>query len=241
MAREVIVTAGKVRNWQKFGRVLKLAVLLLLILLIVVYIVLSVTFNVGSFVVTLGSNKELESGLAMFESLNDMTGKRWLKAENLQFMDNISINWLPDDLHTSAEGSHNGDNYIAFTFYIQNQGDIVINYWYSMYIDDVVKNVDEAIRIMIYHGEEVTIYAKGNSIDGEAEPDTTKFLTEKDGLIILEQRTNLQPGEYDRITVVVWIEGDDPECVDALIGGELKMHMDITEEHPTTYKGGDKK
>ncbi|NMA51091.1 MAG: hypothetical protein GX951_04500 [Mollicutes bacterium] len=239
MAKEVIITAGKVRRRQKFGKVLKLAVLLLLVLLIVVYIVLRITFNVGSFVVTLGSNKDLESGLAMFESLNDMTGKRWLKAENLQFMDNISIKWLPEDINKEAEGSHNGDNYIAYTFYIQNQGDIVINYWYNMFIDDVVKNVDEAIRIMIFLNEDVTVYAKGNSIDGEPEPDTKKFLSEKDGTIILEQRPNLQPGEYDRITVVVWIEGDDPECVDALIGGELKMHMDITEEHPAAYKNGE--
>ena len=30
---------------------------------------------------------------------------------------------------------------------------------------------------------------------------------------------------------MIWLEGDDPDCVDALIGGEIKMHMDIREEH----------
>jgi hypothetical protein len=28
----------------------------------------------------------------------------------------------------------------------------------------------------------------------------------------------------------MWVEGDDPECLDDLIGGMIKMHMDITEE-----------
>ena len=46
-----------------------------------------------------------------------------------------------------------------------------------------------------------------------------------------KQRTGFNSGDIDRFTVVIWIEGDDPDCVDDLIGGMMKMHMDITEEH----------
>ena len=42
----------------------------------------------------------------------------------------------------------------------------------------------------------------------------------------------MNPGKIDKFTVIVYLEGDDPECDDSLIGGEMKMHMDITEEHP---------
>jgi hypothetical protein len=28
--------------------------------------------------------------------------------------------------------------------------------------------------------------------------------------------------------VVIWIEGDDPECTDDIIGGKFKVTMDIT-------------
>ena len=38
-------------------------------------------------------------------------------------------------------------------------------------------------------------------------------------------------GYIDKYTIVIWLEGDDPECVDGLIGGEIKMHMNLTEEH----------
>ena len=41
----------------------------------------------------------------------------------------------------------------------------------------------------------------------------------------------MQPGDIDRITVVVWIEGDDPECLDNLIGGQMRLDMKIIEEH----------
>ena len=84
---------------------------------------------------------------------------------------------------------------------------------------------------MIYVNDEKTVYAKGNSIDGKAEVGTKKFRTDEDGTIILEQRTNMLPDDLDKITVVVWIEGDDPECTDALLGGHARLHMMIREEH----------
>ena len=115
----VVVKADKIRNWHKLGKFVKLSVFLLLLLLIVIYIVLKVLLNDGSFIVSLDKNEMLYSGLAMYESLNDPTPKRKLKADDLQFMDNISIKWLPDDI-TEHEGSHNGKNYIAYSFYIEN-------------------------------------------------------------------------------------------------------------------------
>ena len=228
--KDVVVKADKIKKWHKLGKLVKLALLLLLLLLIIIYIVLRVLFNDGSFIVALEKNEMLYSGLAMYETLNDPTPKRKLKAKDLQFMDNISIKWLPSDI-TKPEGSHNGKNYIAYSFYMENQGDVVLNYWYSIVMDDVIKHADEALRIMIYVNDKATVYAKGNSIDGQPEPDTVKFRDDKDGTIILEQRKDMQSGELDKITVVVWIEGDDPECTNALLGGHVRLHMKLTEEH----------
>jgi hypothetical protein len=231
MANEVIVTADSLKRRQRLGRIVKTTLLILLLSLIVLYIILQVIYNEGKFTVTLDPNQQLRSGLAMYESLNDPTPKRKLYANSIKFMDNISIKWLPDNLKDEDGGSHNGENYIAYTFYLENQGTEVINYWYKVVTDDVIKNVDEAVRIEIYRNDESKIYAKGSSTTGEAEEGTTKFRTDEDGTIILEQRQNFNPGDVDKYTIVVWIEGDDPECTNALLGGEIKMHMDITEEH----------
>jgi len=227
---DVVVKADRIRKWHRLGKFIKLALLLLLLLLIIIYIVLKVLFNDGSFIVALEDNDMLYSGLAMYETLNDPTPKRRLKADDVQFLDNISIKWLPSDI-TEHEGSHNGKNYIAYSFYMENKSDTVMNYWYSVVMDDVILNADEAIRVMIYVNDQRTVYAKGNSIDGKAEPDTTKFREDEDGTIILEQRKDMKSGDLDKITVVIWIEGDDPECTNALIGGHARLHMTLREEH----------
>ena len=241
---DVVVKADRVRRWQKMGKYIKLALIILLLILIVIYLVLKVFFSDGSFSVSIDNNDMLYSGLAMYESRNDPMPKRRLTAKDVQFMDNISIKWLPQNIDIEAEGSHNGDNYVAYTFFIENQGDLIFNYWYNVSMEDVMRNADEALRIMIIVNDKRTVYAKPSPLDGSAEcayysgyrskkcqDETVPFRDDEDGTIILQKRESMKPGEYDRITVVIWIEGDDPECLDNLIGGRVRLDMKIIEEH----------
>ena len=108
-------------------------------------------------------------------------------------------------------------------------GQDTINYWTTIKIDDVIKNVDEAIRVMVFKNGNKVIYAKNNKETGEPEPNTQPF--KNDDTVMLELSENFKVGDIDKWTVVVWVEGDDPECKDDLIGGEIKMHMTLTEEH----------
>ena len=233
MAKEVIVTADKVKRRKKLSRIVKISLLLLLLFLIILYIILQVIYHEGRFTVSLDSNETLKSGMAIFDSLNNSQGKRRLEATPIKFMDNISYKWIPENIDDDGEGAHNGTNYIAYTFYVENQGNEVLNYWYEVIVDDVIKNVDEAIRIRIYQNGEYKTYAKKNSIADEPEEGTIEFkkIDNSEGTIILEERKDFTPGTLDKYTIVIWLEGDDPDCTDPLIGGEIKMHMNITEEH----------
>ena len=203
--------------------------LILLILFSLLYFILGIIYSGGRFTITLDPTFGLESGIVLYESLDRKEVKNRLYASELEFMDNISVNWIDSDVDNQADGAHNGDNYIAYTFYLENEGNEILNYWVECIVDDVIKNVDEAIRIMIFLNGEKTIYAKENSVTKKAEKDTEKFYS--DTLPVLRERKNFKPGDVDKYTVVIWLEGDDPDCVDALIGGEIKMHMDIREEH----------
>ena len=179
------------------------------------------------------SNKTLESGIAIYEKKDHTQARRVLEATPIKFMDNISYKWLPENIDKEAEGSHNGKNYIAYTFYVENRGKQTFDYWYEVILDDVIKNVDEAIRIRIYKNGEAKTYAKKNHLSNGPETGTIAF-KEIEGskeTLILEERKSFNPGDIDRYTVVIWLEGDDPDCVDDLIGGEIKMHMNLTEEH----------
>lgn len=229
MKRQVYITADKFHKQRKIKKIVKTSLLGLLSLLIVLYLILQVIYEEGRFTVTLDYNKDLKSGLAIYESTSDPTGKTKLQAGKIEFLDNISIKWLPEDIHEQSEGSHNGDNYIAYTFYVENQGNEIQNYWYEIVMKDVIKDVDEAVRIMIYLNGEKTVYAKMSSITGDAEEGTLPFRL--DNPIVLEKRENFEPGTRDKFTIVIWLEGDDPDCVDSIIGGELKLEMNITDEH----------
>ena len=229
---KITLDSEKVKKREERIKILKITILLILLFLIILYFILRVVYELGDFTVSLDPQLEEKSGLVMYEHLADKQNKRILKAEKLEYMDNICVKWLPDNL-SEGEGSHNGDNYLAYSFYLENQGVDPINYWYTIISDDVIKNVDRAIRIMVIRNDEKTIYAKANETTGEAEifgdEITTPFYSNTN--LILQQRQNMQPGEIDKFTIVIFLEGDDPDCTDELIGGEMKMHMDITEEH----------
>lgn len=225
----VKVTAQKLEKRKKRLKYTKRIVIILFILLLAIFFVLMVIYKGGSFTVTLDPNFSLKSGLVLFEHLDNPEPKNRLYAKEIDFMDNISVNWLPQNINNEAEGAHNGENYIAYTFYVGNHGKETINYWYQINILDVIKNVDEAIRIMIYQNNERIIYAKKNELIGNPEEGTTPFYS--DDIAVLKQRKHIKPNENDKYTIVIYLEGDDPECVDAIIGGEIKLKMEITEEH----------
>ena len=221
--------SDKVRERNRKIRYVKLTLLVMTLFLIIIYFLLKVIYATGNFTVSLDPNFAKKQGLIMYERKDEKEDKRILEATKLEFMDNISIKWLPENIDNEAEGSHNGQNYLAYTFYLENKGSETINYWYEIPIDDVIKNVDEAIRIMVYRNGERTVYAKPNATTGEAEPGTKKFYSTSE--VAVERRKDFKPGDVDKFTIVIFLEGDDPECKDNLIGGEMKMHMEIAEEH----------
>ena len=219
----------KLKNRERKVRIIKLALLIIALFLMIIYFLLRLFYEGGAFTITLDEELTRRSGLVMYEKLSEKNEKKILKVDELEFVDNISINWLPENIDEEGEGTHNGPNYIAYTFYIENKGADTINYWYKIVVDDVIKDVDKAIRVMVFRNGEKTVYAKANERTGAQEIGTVQF---KDNLTVVEkQRTEFKVGDIDKFTIVIWVEGDDPDCVDALIGGMMKMHMDITEEH----------
>ena len=229
--KEVLLTAEQIEKRKTRLKKTKIGLSVVLLILLGIFLVLSLAFNGGSFTVSLDPNLYTKSGIVIYddEALAEYEhDKRILYAKELEFMDNISIKWLPDDIDSSTGGSHNGDNYLAYTFFVENKGTETQNYWYELYIDDVIKNVDDAVRIMVILNGEKTVYAKASSL-GTAEKDTTMFYSNDQP--ILESRKGLKANEKDKFTVVIWLEGDDPECVDNILGGEIKVHMEINEEH----------
>lgn len=230
MAKEVIVTADKIKKRKKAFLKTKIVIGLLILIFLLIFAILGIVFNVNKFTITLDNKLQDEKGIILYSDINEKAHQRKLFAQALNDMDNITYEWIPKDVHTSSNGgSHNGDNYIAYTFYIENEGQVSVNYWYSIIIDDVIKRVDEAVRVIVFLNDEETVYAKINNETGEAEKDTEAFY--KDDVVVLKPRNDFKVGDIDKFTIVIYLEGEDPDCLNDIIGGEIKMHMEIREEH----------
>ena len=87
----------------------------------------------------------------------------------------------------------------------------------------VTKEADNAVRVMVIKNGEETVYAKSQKGSTEPEPDTEPFFSDTQVLSDITDR--FEPGEVDKYTVVIWLEGNDPECVDDIRGGVVKMSM----------------
>lgn len=229
MKEKIVNSAKKLARKKTRNRVLKIILIIIVLFLINLYIVLRLMYIGENFTVTLDSEYGRESGLVVYEDPNDIKIRTYLRSEPINYFTDISVNWLPQNIDDEGNGSHNGQNYIAYTFYASNRGQDTINYWATIEIEDVVKNVDEAIRVMVIKNGEKTIYAKKNRNTGNAENNTQPFYS--DNVIMLEKNENFQVDSEDKYTIVIWVEGDDPDCTDELIGGEIKMNMRLTEEH----------
>lgn len=233
MQNKLTLKSKKLKLEKKVKRIIALILIILILLLLLAYFVVGIIYNSGNFSVTLDKNLYFDKGLIIYDDKDYKVYRTELLAPAPETFDNISYKWLPEGIENNEGGSHNGDNYLAYTFYVENTGFDVSEYWNEVVIEDVIKNVDEAVRVRIYKNDEFVTYAKMGA-NGQPEPNTVPFVDEK--IITLQQVTNLKPGDIDKYTVVLWIEGSDPECTDNILGGEFKVHMLFNSTHTDEEK-----
>lgn len=224
---KIKLSTKKIESRERRLKYVKLSLLVSSFFLIVIYLVLSIVYADGKFTINLDREFSKKTGMVIYEDPDNKQPKLILKVKEAGLLDNISIDWLPKDINNEANGTHNGNNYIAYTFYVDNMGSDDINYWYRIPIYNIIRNVDEAVRVMVYQNDKRKVYAKIGK-DGQPEKNTTPFYS--DDVVALEQRIGLEPGQRDKYTIVVWLEGDDPDCIDSIIGGQLKLNMELNQE-----------
>jgi hypothetical protein len=223
---DIRIRANKRNRERKLSKLLKLALLVVLLILVLSYCIVSLFYNNGNFSITLDRNLYMENKIIIYDDPDYKVFRSELYAASVNYFDNISYKWLPEDID-KYDGSHNGENYVAYSFYIENTGEDVSDFWSEIVIDDVIKNVDEAVRIRVYKNGEYETYGKLGA-NGQPEKNTIPF--ESDTLVKMDHVQNFKPGDKIKYTIVFWLEGSDPECTDNILGGEIKMHMHFNSE-----------
>lgn len=205
----------------------------------------------GSFTVNLTTDM-LYSGFSLCETPDFAEPSTRLIAEELDAVTNVNLQELAADV-TETDGMSSSRDYIAYTFYIRNEGEEAADYLYRLNIESETQNLGDAIWIMLFEDDHQVIYAR-SSADGDAEEIygyvvapyaesaydysaqyyqennkygvvTTEFVS--DTVVVEGVVLDIAPGEYKKYTVVIWVEGMDPECTNDLFGGYATLSMDF--------------
>ncbi len=251
-------------KWKRRSGV---ALVVLVLVLLLLWIISWLLTTIGDLVITVDSGAA-KKGISISESANPGEGESVFKlsANMVNEVTNITYDWLPATLDLEAEGSHNGRNYLAYTFYLTNNGKETLNYQSMLQSVKAAKDADEACRVMIYKNGEPEVFAKQNrgltSSDGSPEPfehifkkeipqnytpptaeeiaaaaeqpQNKELVAHTDEEIVIQpfidgktvfntSYEGLEPGHTDKYTIVMWIEGEDPECLDVIRDGYVKL------------------
>lgn len=185
------------------------------------------------------------------------TPDKALKYSPNRYGKNLPDDIAQHDGEHSVYETRNRYSFYSFSFWLINKSTRACDVDMRINIDSVTlknnkidKHIDEAVRVMVIEGEpllsdgDYIIYKKAEKTK-DAEDELTKTLRERDGydnskvvsfvsdLCVLNREgdlgyKNLREGETIRFTIVVWLEGWDPECEDPIIGESLKMSIDFT-------------
>ena len=208
----------------------------------------------------------IDQGYVLSDTRDFKKQETRLYTDRLEQVNAISIQDIAPNVDTIADGSHNGTGYMAYTFYIKNMGDKPSNYVWDLNITSQTNEAEKATWVMVFEDGKQGIYAS-TSADGDGENlygyitkpfgetaiDPEKLYYEENGAYGITPaqfpeeyvaanglREQMQPEEIHKYTVVVWIEGDDPECTNDILGGHVGFTFQfemVEDEELDFFKG----
>lgn len=216
-----------------------------------IFLVSVLSDKAGSFTINLTADM-LKAGFILSETKDFDRQESRLFSEEIEEVNNITLSDI-DTTVDEHDGPHNGQNYVAYTFYIKNTGKETASYAYYLRLNSETMAVSRAVWLMLFEDGRQIIYAQPTTA-GTAEElygfrdvpfadsayDYEKQYYEKDGkygivttpyagdgIVVQGIVRDVEPGDVHKYTVVIWIEGYDPDCTDAIFGGYAKYAMDF--------------
>ena len=206
---------------------LHLTLLGMLLLVAVLFIFAFMQEKMGNFTINLNRLELYRKGISIADNGDFDGATARLTASTVEDATNISIDDLPEDID-DLDGSHNGKNYMAYTYYVRNAGKEDLGYKASITLDSCAKGAEEAVRVAVWRNGERVVYA-APATDGGEENGCKNF--KSDDVVCTYTEKKFLVGNVDRYTIVIWMEGDDPECVDSIIGGSVEFSMKIDADY----------
>ena len=201
----------------------RLALLLAILIVLILFIMSFFQEKMGNFTINLDRLELYRKGVAIAEDKDFTSPTARLTAAPVENATNISGLDLPNNI-ADIDGDHNGVNYVAYTYYLRNAGKEDVGYVADLILEQSSKGAEDAVRVAVWHNGTKTVYAK-LAADGNPEPGTTPFVSNRVVCEFVEPE--FLTGNVDKFTVAIWMEGDDPECVDKIVGGSVQFSMRV--------------
>lgn len=201
--------------------------------------------NSGNFVMSVDEDA-FKRGIAISDSSTFETMNRWLTADPVEDVRDTTLQHIDLFEIINAEGAYKEtrSNYLAYTFFLRNVGSETTPVDYEVVITNQSKNIADAIRVMIIVDGQVAYDEQGiRYIECESKTmyqapdkqdivykdylqDFTLFKTTD--IICSERIFDIRPEQTKKISVIMWLEGEDPECIETLASAKIKITMNLS-------------
>lgn len=190
--------------------------------------------NAGNFVISIDESAAIR-GIVISEEPSFTEQLSRLMTEPIDEARDMTYSWLKIEEVEATNGNYTDPDhdYVAYTFYIQNTGSETVDITYYVRITDVNRRLDHAVRVLVIEDGVQSMYMMEDRVDLENPPfypdimpESTPFIT--DQMVMRKTFTNFKPGQIKKFSILVWLEGYDPDTTDEIIGGRIRMTMNFT-------------
>lgn len=171
----------------------------------------------GTYLISITKNAQ-NKGIAISETKDFSELKYDIKFKPLNDLTDISESWLDIEVAENTDGQYyeEGQEYIAFTFYLKNTGHETVNINYQIKIRDDYKNVGNATIFKVREYEE-----DGDDFKLLKDTNYSRYYVGGKDVIGDVNITRFRVGEVRKFTFFVWFDGElsKPE----MMGGAIKF------------------
>lgn len=228
------------RKAKTIKRILPFAIGSLGSVIAISYVAALMYSKFGSFTVSVNQSVSSDYGIALCERREFDSQAPTITCRAKEEITNIDGTTLDNKDLGAVDGVDNGKDYICYTFYVKNTGKKTLTYTEYITIESASMGIEEAVRVRVMFTElskglptTTTDYAWAKGVDEYGNPipedtphETTPFKSSTE--VVRQDVNNFAPGEINKYTVVIWLEGPDQDCIDEVIGGEFKIGMTLS-------------
>lgn len=228
--------ADQMTKEQQRRKKARILMIIIIAIIIILWLLSCLTTQYGDLVVTMDDDLATK-GLLLSETKDFADPQIILSGERAEEVYHFTYDWFEaqgvlKDLD-NIDGTHNGKNYFAYSFYMKNNGIETFDYNATLEVTGVSKSCDEAARIMVYKNGEPTIYSKPKLgtkdtpelVAGKGSPEAVLFYD--NDTVYTELVKDFEVGQVDKYSVVIWFEGEDSECINDIMGGHMRLAMNF--------------